>query len=314
MKLAARRWRIFCLLLWTLAGLGGCAGSQSATPPKPDQASATGAKAPATASRGLFYEVRGDNATVFLLGSVHVGKRQFYPLDAPIESAFAKADTLVLEIDLTDKEKVGKQVAEAAVYPPGDRLEKHVDAEVLTRLREYAGQNRVSFESLSRLRPWTIAVMVIAIEFKKAGFEAEHGIDMHFAERARGKQIVGIETAEEQVSFFTSMDESTQNQMLKQVLEEVDAHAKIIDAAALAWLAGDEERLDRELLEPVRKPEYRELYDRLFTQRNLTMTRAIEGLLKRKGTHFVVVGAGHVIGKQGIVDLLRSKGYTIERR
>jgi hypothetical protein len=243
-----------------------------------------------------------------------VGKREFYPLDAPIESAFTRADTLVLEIDLSDKEKLAKQVIEASVYPPGDSIEKHLDAEVVTRLREYFKDSGVPFEALGRLKPWTVAVMVIALEIKKAGFEAEHGIDMHFAERAQGKQIIGLESAAEQLALFTSMDERTQNLMLKQVLEDVDDYVTTIDAAAVAWLSGDEQRLDRELLEPLRTPEYQGVFDTLFLQRNVKMTRAIEGLLKRKGTHFVVVGSGHVIGKQGIVDLLRSKGYSVERR
>jgi uncharacterized protein YbaP (TraB family) len=281
--------------------------------PQPAAAAAS-TKPAAKPSRGLFYEVRGDPGTVFLLGSVHVGKQQFYPLDPPIESAFASADTLVLEIDLSDKPKLEKQVAAASVYPHGDSLDKHLDPEVLTLLRDYFEKSGVTLESLNRLRPWVVTVMVIALEFKKAGFEAEHGVDVHFAERARGKKVVGIETAEEQVSFFMNMDQRTQNLMLKQVLEEVDDHAKIIDGAALAWLAGDDERIDRELLAPLRTPEYQELFDRLFTQRNLKMTRAIEGLLKQKGTHFVIVGAGHVVGKQGIVDLLRTKGYSVERR
>jgi uncharacterized protein len=245
---------------------------------------------------------------------VHVGKRQFYPLDPPIESAFASADTLVLEVDLSDKQELQKQVAQASVYPPGDSLEKHLDAEVLKLLRDYSQKQGVALEALSRLKPWTVAVMIVALEFKKAGFEAEHGIDMHFAARAGGKQIVGIETAEEQLGFFTSLDERTQNLMLRQALEDAGEHARMIDAAAMAWLAGDEARIDREMLDPLRKAEYQDLFETLFVQRNLRMVQAIERLLARKGTHFVVVGAGHVIGKQGIVDLLRTKGHKVERR
>jgi uncharacterized protein YbaP (TraB family) len=316
MKLASRRWGILWFALLTLLGLGGCAGARNAEPASlpPQSAEAKLAEPPAKHSRGIFYEVRGAEATVFLLGSVHVGKRQFYPLDPPIEAAFEASDTLVLEVDLRDKERLQQEVIKSSVYPRGDDLEKHLDPVVLTLLREYFVVNGVPFEPLRRLKPWTLTIVVVAMEFKKAGFEAEHGIDVHFAERAQGKAVMGIETVQQQMSLFTSMDDAAQNLMLQQVLEEIDQHTKTIDAAAEAWLAGDEQRLDRELLEPMRKPEYRELFERLFLHRNVTMTRAIESLLKQQGTHFVVVGAGHVIGKQGIVDLLRSRGYSVERR
>src|SRR5688572_2722813 len=106
MKLALRRWGILWLTLLTVLGSWGCGGARSAAPAaaasqsQAEPAAAKLAEPPAKHSRGIFYEVRGGAATLFLLGSVHVGKRQFYPLDPPIEAAFKSADTLVLEVDL----------------------------------------------------------------------------------------------------------------------------------------------------------------------------------------------------------------------
>jgi uncharacterized protein YbaP (TraB family) len=103
---------------------------------------------------------------------VHVGKRQFYPLDPPIEDAFQKSRHAGARGRYQDKEKLLQSALGTSVYPPGDSIDKHHEPVVLTLLREYFVVNGVPFEPLRRLKPWILTLTVVAIEYKKAGYEA----------------------------------------------------------------------------------------------------------------------------------------------
>jgi uncharacterized protein YbaP (TraB family) len=81
-----------------------------------------------------------------------------------------------------------------------------------------------------------------------------------------------------------------------------------------AWTSGDAQTLES-ILADAMPPDasLAPILKKLFDERNDKMTSKIEGYLKSNGTYFVIVGAGHLVGKKGIVELLKSKGYGVEQ-
>jgi uncharacterized protein len=286
-----------------------------AAPPPETPESTTAAPAPEKVSRGFFHQVRSPTATVYLLGSVHVGKEDLFPMDDAIEEAFAASETLVLELDLSEKarlETTGKALAES-LYPPGQSLEQVLDAETRALLEQRLAERNLPLQAMNRMRPWVVAVALTLMGLERAGYAAEGGIDLHFARRAEGKKpIVGLETASEQLAIFTGMAEEDQVLLLRHTLETLDEGPALLDQAMAAWRASDEAGLIDTLLKPMRDdPRYAKLYDAVFVRRNVRMTRALEKLLQGRGTYFVVVGSGHVVGPEGIVARLRAAGHDV---
>jgi len=146
---------------------------------------------------------------------------------------------------------------------------------------------------------------------QRLGYHPHLGIDTYFAERAKDrKRIVGLETIDEQVALFSGMSDTLQEGMLKDALAKLDELAALMAKAQSLWRTGDAKAIDELMVAPMRR-DFPDVFQRLFVDRNRKMASAIEGYLKTPGEYFVVVGSGHLIGPEGILDLLQAKGYVL---
>jgi len=272
------------------------------------QAAAAG---PAAPYRPFLWTVTSPTATVHLLGSIHLATPDIYPLDPRIETAFLAAGTLVLELPLDPATQVqaASRFAKAGIYPPGDTIDLHLDRSLLEALQQRLRRSGVSFSTVRSQRPWFVALMLSLGEMQRLGFRTELGVDLHLAARAQGqKRILGLETVDEQVAMFAGMSDTLQEQMLKDSLERLDGVGELLRRALALWRAGDAEGMYELLMAPMRG-EFPEIYQRLVAERNRGMAAGIEGYLRGTGVTFVVVGSGHLGGPDGILPLLRARGY-----
>ena len=276
-------------------------------------ASSVTAQSPPQQSRVFLWRIASPTVTVHLLGSVHAASQDIYPLDPRIESAFQRAQTLVLETSLDPAAQVqmGQKMAAAGIYPPGDSIDLHLDRETLGLLQQRLKTSGAPFTTLRSYRPWFVAVILVLAEMQRLGYPPQLGIDTYFAERARnGKRVVGLETIDEQVALFSGMSDTLQEGMLKDALTKLDALGELMAKAQSQWRTGDAKAIDELLVAPMRR-DFPDVFRRLFVDRNRKMATAIEGYLKTTGEYFVVVGSGHLIGPEGILDLLQAKGYVL---
>src|SRR5262249_2449578 len=143
--------------------------------------------------------------------------------------------------------------------------------------------------------------------------DPNYGVDRYLAERASksGKPISGLETFESQMSIFDGLSAREQESMLRETLEEMDQLQKSAERIVQAWLTGDTASLEESLLSGMRA--YPDLYQRLLVARNRRWLPQIEALIKQGGNALIVVGAAHLVGKDGLIELLRQQGYTVEQ-
>jgi uncharacterized protein YbaP (TraB family) len=268
------------------------------------------AAAPAAPSRPFLWTVASPTATVHLLGSIHLATPDIYPLDPRIEAAFQAAGTLVLELPLDPATQVraAARLAEAGTYSAGDTIELHLDRALLEALQERLRRSGVAFSTVRSQRPWFLALTLSLGEMQRLGFRPELGVDLHLAARAQGKRILGLETVDEQVALFAGMSDALQAQMLQDSLEHLEEVGELLQGTLTCWRAGDAEGMYELLMAPMRR-EFPGIYQRLVAGRNRRMAAAIEGYLRGRGVTFVVVGSGHLGGPDGILSLLRAKGY-----
>lgn len=300
--------RLGGLLVYSaLAGLA----CEPAAPPPPVAVAAPPANDVASA-RGLFWRADVGPSTLFLLGSVHVARPDIYPLDPIIEGAFAESDVLVLELALDESAQVGaaRRMMELGTLPPGQRLSDVLQPETWKLLERTQRERGQSMFGLRGFRPWFVALTLTTQALERQGFSAANGIDEHFRRAADGrKRIEALETVDGQLDLFASLTSDAEEQLLRQTLEEIDEYATELDAAFRLWSAGDAPGLDRLMVAPM-QGEYPEMFERLFAARNRAMTDRILEMAKAPGRYFVVVGAGHLVGRVGIVELLGARGIT----
>jgi uncharacterized protein YbaP (TraB family) len=164
---------------------------------------------------------------------------------------------------------------------------------------------------LKNFRPWFVAISLTMAELNRLGFDAELGIDEHFRRQAGStKRLSSIESVDSQVALFTSLSSETQEDNLEQALDEIDALGPEMAKAIELWKRGDAAGLEKLLIDPMRS-QYPDLFHRLFVERNVKMADAVETLLAEPGSHFVIVGGGHLVGDQGVIDLLTRRGHDV---
>lgn len=297
-------WRLTIILLVLAATLMGF------------HAGAYGEEISATEKKNFLWQVRSDSNVVYVLGSVHILKESNYPLDAAIQKAYGQSQKLVFEIDLTkiDPHEAQTVLLTKGFYKIPDSLKDnvaHATYESALKIGQEYGFNEFT---LNQFKPWSLAMTLMLMKFKQLGYDEEFGIDMHFLNRATNdqKEIIGLETFEYQIGVFEALSKETQESMLLNTIEEINKADELMNDMVIAWTAGDSSKVD-ELMNGELKAEFPELHQALLVKRNKEWLPKLEEFLKEDKTYLVVVGAGHLVGKEGVIELLRAKGYKIKQ-
>jgi uncharacterized protein YbaP (TraB family) len=261
----------------------------------------------------LLWRVRTDVGELYLLGSVHVLRPGDLPLPAPVLDAYARSETIALELDLgaIAPGELERALIEFGTAPPTRPLEVAVGEEY-TAIREALEAAGYDAAALDRFDPWFVSTAVINRELAALGFRAELGVESQLSQRAReeGKRVTGLETISQQLGIFESLDAHTQARMLRETLEELDTLDEATSRTITAWRHADIAALRAELADPFE--DQPALYERLVVQRNESWMPAIMSMLETPETEFVVVGALHVVGRDSVVALLRARGLVPE--
>ncbi|MCR9142291.1 MAG: TraB/GumN family protein [bacterium] len=272
----------------------------------------------AKASRGFLWRLQSKTTTVYLLGSIHVADKSLYPLSDAILSAFEESEVLALEIDMDDVRPAAmrKLVAEHGVYKDGRTLKQVLPADLHADLAAEFKKLGMDFRLVQAMKPWLIQMTVSQLRLQKFGYEQQYGIDFYFHKAAKSesnKTIEGLETAEGQLRMLADRPEAEQIEFLRRTLYEGE-DAQYMRPMLRAWREGDEEYIETKVLSDLRDdPKLRGAYKAIFTDRNIEMAKRVRTYLAGERVCFVVVGAGHLIGPDGMIALLASKDYTIER-
>ena len=274
------------------------------------------AQTSADAGKSFLWKVQAGTKVLYLAGSVHALGADAYPLSAAYENAFAAAGTLVEEIDLAEAEQLASapMLLAKGIYTDGRTFEAVVSKETATRVVSRLKDTGIPPEMIRMMKPWMVMLMITALEAQKAGLDAALGLDKYFFDKARaaGKPVVALETAESQIDRFDTMAESLQEQMLRSTLTELDAQRNSVASMISAWRRGDAATLEKMALSSF--DGYRGAYTSLIVERNNNWMPQIEACLAKPTPCFVVVGAAHLIGPDGLLTLLKQKGYRIEQQ
>jgi uncharacterized protein YbaP (TraB family) len=265
-------------------------------------------------TRGVLWKASNRQGVVYLVGSVHLLTKDYYPLSPTLDAAFNESDLLVEEIDLGDTGALNAlQLITRSQLPAGESLDKLLGPATYARASKRFAALGIPIEPLQRFKPWTLALMLSQLEWAKAGFDPALGLDQHFFDRAKkiGKAVRGLETVEFQLSRFDGLALDQQARLLAQTIDEIESETLNVVKLVDAWKTGDVATLEKLAMADVDKDPF--LYQRFLVERNRNWMPIIESLFNRQGRAFVVVGAAHLIGPDGLVQMLKAKGYSVEQ-
>jgi hypothetical protein len=246
-----------------------------------------------------------------------MGKPGGLPMPPAINDAFTRADALVVEVDTgaTDQKQLQTAIMLLGMLPPERSLRQELGPELWARLEPRLSAVGLPAAGVDRLQPWLVTMMLQTLEMARAGYVHASGVDTYFLDRARGKKaIVELESAMGQLRMLAELDETQQKYWLQEQLEEPRRADELVEVFAQAWRAGDADAMAEHLFADADRPEYKDIYERIFFARNRRMFERLQDLLAQPGrTWFVVVGAGHVVGRDGLLDFFTRAGHRVRQ-
>ncbi len=269
-----------------------------------------------TAPKPLLWKVSDSDNSIYLLGSFHLLKADDYPLSTDVDKAFADAEKVVFEVppaELGDP-SLGQKMQQMAGFSDGRSLSKVLPADVRAKMEQAIGAERLA--QLDAIEPWYINLGLLIGVSQQMGFQADQGVDMHLARRAvaANKPVSGLETASQQLQVLDASPMEEQIAGLRDFFNNPAEVPKLLADTHEAWRDGDVARLNALVIDEVRK-ETPVTYRIINVERNDAWVPQLRQMLDgpSKDDTLVVVGAMHLLGKDGVVEKLRAKGYRVER-
>ena len=270
---------------------------------------------PAVADSPALWRVAGRENTVYLFGSVHLLKPGEFALDGPVGLAYQDAEAVVLEVDLDDLSPLDVAAATAAlaVDPQGRGLMALMGPEAAAA-QERAARAGIDLTLLERFEPWFAGLTVVTMALASEGYTAGAGVEQLLQERAAmdGKEILGLETVEDQLTALDSLDPGLQRDFLLVALDDASRTNEALAGFLAAWKVGDVGRLAAEL--DAEFDDSPALYRSLVIERNRRWLDRLVDLLDDERDYLVVVGALHLVGPDGLPAMLEAHGYEPVRR
>lgn len=267
-------------------------------------------------TRHSLWRIEGGRSVVYLLGSIHVLHREHYPLERPIEDAFDEAHVVVFETDIGEARerfqnaRPARRVRKASPKP----LERQVSRATYARLGRYLAGIGLPPTALDGLAPWQAGFAVFTLELRRLGYDSEWGVDNYYFDRARkyGKRTAGLETVDEHMNLLKGMSPPDSDAYLEAMLEDAETLRQTLRDLVRAWKGGESDRLSAIVNASMHaRPELRE---RLLVDRNKRWLPEIEALADGPDPAMVIVGAGHLVGDDSVVELLRKDGRVVRQQ
>ena len=282
------------------------------------------ATASSSSGKHPLWKVSSATNSIYLLGSIHVLRKTDYPLPDVIETTFSNAPVATFEADIDEMQNpaVAIQMLTKCMLPEGETLADRLSPElykaftnkvneVSKSLTNQASESAMALMMIDRFTPGMAATTLATVQLEKLHLDPKYGLDKKLYDRAKkdGKKTTALETVEFQMDLFTQLTKEEGELFLKTALADMDKLETELPEFIKAWKNGDPAQLEKLLDEATEQAPG--LYKRLISDRNARWVPKIEDLMKENKNAIVIVGTGHLVGKDNVVQLLEKKGYKV---
>jgi hypothetical protein len=288
------------LLLRTLAALGlvGLASGAAAAPAKP-----------------ALWAVSDADTTIYLFGTIHLLPQNYKWQSAKLDQAVASSQQLVVEtiVDETKPLEMMSAMAGLAFSPGLPPLAERVPPAKRAALAAAIKQSGLPATAFDRMETWAAAFTLLGNQFKAMGLKAGAGVEsvLRTSFKSQGKAISQLETNREQLGVFDALPESAQRSLLEGAIEQPREMSSEFNRMVDAWARGDVDAIARTFNRDLASsPALREA---LLNRRNANWSRWVRERMDAPGSVMVAVGAGHLAGRDSLVDMLQRGGFKVRR-
>ncbi len=262
-------------------------------------------------ARPALWTVEAGAGRMYLLGSIHLLPPETQWQTPEIRAALAASQVFVFEAPIHDANDAMARFVERHGRLKGERLRDLIGRDAHDKVSKAAWKVQYPPRLLERLRPWLAAIHLELHASLRLGSSPHYGVDHVIEQMATKRQMrtAYLETVDEQLSNFLKLSRNEEiaylNATAAGILTKPDGPRELLEA----WAAGDVGRLEFLIDEGL--AEVPQLKALLLTARNRKWMNAVEGMLETGETHFVTVGAAHLVGRDGLIGMLRARGYKV---
>ncbi|WP_392339044.1 TraB/GumN family protein [Moritella marina] len=268
----------------------------------------------ANATSSVWQVTDGKNS-IYLGGTVHVLTTDDYPLPAEFDRAYALTDVLVLETDMAklDSPAFQQTMLSQLTYPEGQNVSQHLSPETYKQLAAFCESRGIGMQVINHFKPSMISLMLTMVELQRLNFTGL-GVDKFYNNKAvvDGKPLGKLETVEEQLAFIAGLGKGKEDELIRYSLEDIKTLPTFMVEMKTAWRDGDPQALEDIAITPL-ITNFPDIYESLLVQRNNNWLPQIEAMFTNQQTELVLVGALHLVGKDGLLEQLQSAGYKVKQ-
>ena len=261
------------------------------------------------------WQIQSEDHTIYIGGTVHLLRATDYPLPEEYAQAYAASSKLIFETDLNSMNDLAVQakLMQRLRYGDNESLKTVLSDEAYSALEAYVSSISVPLGMLEKFKPGMVVSLLQVMEFQRIGFTPQ-GVDAYFNALAMddGKPLGQLETIDAQFGFLASMGEGNESEFILLSLKDLEDTVDVMDDMIEAWRTGDNDALS-ELFVADMQEQAPEIYDSLLKQRNLNWLPQLEDMLESPEVEFVLVGAAHLVGPDGLLAILQAKGFQVSR-
>ena len=262
------------------------------------------------------WKISKDGNHLFLGGTIHLLTPSDYPLPGAFETAYENAVILVLETDLKALEtpEFQQTLLQNSIYKDGQTILDYLEPETIQRLETHLADRGIPMEQIKNLKPGMLSLMLSVVELQRLGLMGT-GVDEYFNTKAMDekKQTLHLETVYQQLEFLSKMGKGNENNFIQYTLNDLKDLPRLFESMKKAWRTGNLARLKKTALDPW-KDRFPRIYHSLLVERNRNWIPRIEAMMNTKEIEFILFGALHLVGEDGILKQLEERGYTIENQ
>jgi len=258
------------------------------------------------------WKIEGKGTTMYIGGTIHILRPVDYPLPAEFDSAYAQANTVVLEADLKlmEDSAVGQMMLAKFMCPVGDSLSNTLKKETYKALKDELAKHGIPVEAFKQFKPSMVISTLTMLKLKELGVSAE-GVDKHYYEQAVAdeKSLKFFETPEQQIDMIVNMGKGNENSMVMHSLKDLENIENDFTEMLSDWKHGTSEIMNKQIADM--KTDYPGMYKSMLVDRNAAWMPKIEQYLEDDNIEYILVGTLHLHGPDGLLKQLENKGYTL---
>lgn len=254
------------------------------------------------------------NHILYIGGTFHLLRSTDFPLPHEFDDAYRHADYVVFETDLssTHTTTFQRMMAQKMMLPSTQTLSSRLSPKTYQALQKYVESQGYPMGMFERMQPWAVSLTLSQLKLSSIGVDQE-GVDGYYHQRSSQDRLPQrfLESIEEQMNILSSIGEEEEDAVILQTLKEMKELPPMMNWMVSDWREGKTERLERELVDEMRR-ESPKMYHSVLKKRNDAWMPKLISMLHEEKRGFVLVGAMHLLGKDGLLNQFQKEGYRVE--